>query len=329
MRYMKGKMALLGAAAACLFIGCGQDSQREAENTPKITSEAVSNEATDSKEAVYSENEDKVQYQGVLYDLDEQEKTAVAVSYWDLEMTEIIFPDTFPYNGKEYRVTAVGESAFETNSTLEKIKFSDTMEKIENSAFYNCSELINVEFSDEIKSIGDQSFGECPKLKELVWGDSLESIGDSAFMYDEALEEVTIPASVKSYAPNVFCDCYGLKKCIFEEGSSIVGAGMFSNCHALEEVVLPEGITAIQEEAFWDCNALEELKLPNTLVTIGSRAFYGTPIRKLVLPPSLSGNIVDILDGIFDLEELRVTAAQKASYEASLEGMNIKIVVAG
>lgn len=331
MRHKKAKMVFLAVAAASLLVGCTQTEQKEAPNAPKSTSEAEktdTGEPDDSKEAFYNENEDKVQYQGVLYDINEKKKTAVAVSYWDLEMTEVVFPDIFPYKGTEYRVVSIAESAFETNTLLEKVKFSDSMKKVGKNAFYNCSELTRVEFGNGVKSIGDQSFGECPKLKELVWGDSLETIGESAFMYDEALEEITIPGSVKSYSPNAFCDCYGLKKCTFEEGSVIVGAGMFTNCHALEEVILPEGMTAIQEEAFWDCNSLKELVLPDTVVMIGSRAFYGASIQKLALPPSVSGDILDILDGIFELKELEVTAAQKASYEDALSGLDIKIVVA-
>ena len=329
MGYRKREIVLIGVVAAFLLTGCGQDSQKEAAlDTPKVTSEAASMETDDSEEAIYNENENKVQFQGVLYDLDEKERTAIAVSYWNLEMTEIIFPDIFSYKGEEYRVIAIGESAFETNTLLEKIKFSDAMERIENNAFYNCPELSRVEFGNGVKSIGDRSFGECLKLKELVWGDSLESIGEAAFMYDEALEELMIPKSIKSYSPDVFCDCYGLKKCVFEEGSVIVGAGMFTNCHALEEVILPEGMTIIQEEAFWDCSSLKELKLPDTLVTIGNRAFYGVSVQRLALPPFVSGNMADILDGAFELKELEVTATQKASCEDALEGTGIKIVLA-
>lgn len=329
MGYKRRKIILLAVVSANLLVGCGQDSREGAASpTPGVTLGAASMEADDSKEAIYNANEDKVQYQGILYDLDNEGKTATAVSYWNMELTEIIFPDAFSYEGKEYRVIAIGESAFETNTLLEKVSFSDSMEKVENNAFYNCPELSCVEFGNGVKSIGDRSFGECLKLKELVWGDSLESIGEGAFMYDEALEELIIPKGIKSYSPDAFCDCYGLKKCVFEEGSIMVGAGMFTNCHALEEVVLPQGMTVIQEEAFWDCSALKELKLPDTVVTIGNRAFYGASIQKLALPPSVSGNIADILDGAFELKELEVAASQKASCEAALAGLGIKITIA-
>ena len=89
---------------------------------------------------------------GLIYEiLEDGDKASMAVAtYNDVGLTDITVPEAVVYEEKEYNVTEIKASAFESNLLLEKIVLSKGLERIGESAFYSCPELKEVVFSDTI-----------------------------------------------------------------------------------------------------------------------------------------------------------------------------------
>lgn len=274
----------------------------------------------------YNANYEAIIGSGLGFSIDDTQQVATIISYYDLESEEVTLPDEIIYEGKQYPVTEVGESAFESNQTIKSIQMGSHIETIAMSAFYTSAVLETVECSDALESIGELAFANCPRLRQVEWGDSLQIIGNSAFQGDESLTSLVLPATVTDWGAEVFMDCTGITECRFDEGAQMIGEGMFCNCTALETVQIPDTVTVIGAEAFWNCIELQELVIPDTVLMIGDQALYGTGIQKLRLPERLSGITIGLLDGMAELETIQVPAAKETEYTNVFKyyGLNIE-----
>ncbi len=278
-------------------------------------------------EVAYNEYEDALEGNGLLFQLNKKKTAAKVTSYTDIDMTQGVCPDSISYEGKEYPVTAIAESAFESHQVLESFTLGKNISAIENSGFYACPELREINLSDALQSIGEEAFGDCSSLSKITWGTSLQTVGSNAFRACEAMTEVSLPGSISEWGIGAFTDCYGLEKCVVETGATNLGEGMFTNCEAMSEINLPDTLSVIGPEAFWGCSALEELELPESLVSIGNRAFYSTNIKKLRIPDSVTGVKIEMLEGMDSIEIVEVSKLRKAAYEEVFKNYGIKIKV--
>ncbi len=108
-----------------------------------------------------------------------------------------------------------------------------------------------------------------------------------------AAGEVTIPAEidglpVKAFGTSVFKDCTELTSVLLPEGMTDLGLGTFENCTSLSEIELPSGITEINSVVFWSCAALTEIGIPEGVTTIGEGTFYGTGLKTIIIPESVT-----------------------------------------
>ncbi len=86
-----------------------------------------------------------------------------------IEKSNYIIPDIVknPKSGIEYKVTAIDRTAFENNSTLEKLYIPEGIKTIGAKAFYNCSKLKKVELPSSLDFIGDQAFDKCTAINKI------------------------------------------------------------------------------------------------------------------------------------------------------------------
>ena len=189
------------------------------------------------------------------------------------------------FEGNDYTVTSIGDSAFEDCSSLTSVTIPSSVTSIGESAFSNCSTLqITVEegnanyssyngslytkdqttlirgagisavnILDSVKSIESSAFNGCSNLTTVTFGNNsaLESIGSSAFSGCSSLESITIPSRVTS-----------------------IGSYAFSNCSSLTSVTIPSRVTSIGSYAFEDCSSLTSVTIPSSVTTIGEFAFF-------------------------------------------------------
>ena len=105
-------------------------------------------------------------------------------------------PAEINYYGKKYKVTSVGNYAFEHCSKLKKVRIGKNVVSIGKKAFYNCSSLTSVTIPAKVKNIGKEAFFKCKKLQTLIIRGknlTLKRIGSRAFKYTYAKMKIRVP----------------------------------------------------------------------------------------------------------------------------------------
>ena len=174
---------------------------------------------------------------------------------WGGDTKHATIPSSVTYEGKSYRVTRIGDSAFK-----------------------NCTGLTSVSIPSSVKTIGDFAFSGCSGLTSITIPNSVTSIGDYAFQNCSGLTSVTINS--ESIGHNAFNGCSGLTSVTIGNSVTSIDSWAFSDCSSLTSVTIPESVTSMETYAFYGCSAL-------TSVTINSNAFlsqyfydnYGRSLR--------------------------------------------------
>ena len=94
----------------------------------------------------------------------------------------LVVPETAQYNGKEYTILSVSNSAFSGNTTIESISFNSTITEIRDSAFFKCTSLKHIRFKEGLKNIKYKAFVGCTSIQDtIVIPSTVSTIGDFAF----------------------------------------------------------------------------------------------------------------------------------------------------
>ena len=181
-------------------------------------------------------------------------------------------------------VTALADSAFYWDSSLESLIIPDNVTKIGNHCF-EMSNISNIDLSDNIIELGADAFRYC-KIKEINLPNNLVSIGGKAFAQCSLLESVTIPTSVTSLGDYIFDECKALSSVIVD--CDIIGVGMFSYCSNLADVKISNTLLKIEDHAFDNCKNLKSVEIPDSVTHIDSYAFRGCNSLTEVILPSVT-----------------------------------------
>ena len=242
----------------------------------------------------------------------DNEKSAPNSSYESgYEMKEssysgkIVIPEEVSYSGIIFKVTAIGESAFQ-DSNIENISLPKTITFIDRWAFCNCQKLHHINLPQKITTIERATFADCQQL-----------------------ESITIPEGVVLIKEDAFASCHRLQNIIFPSTLKNIETGAFRSCSSLEKVILPEGLQILGDPNTYDnlrgvfgyCSNLRTVILPSTLTSISSGTFsccenLTTIICKSPQEPNFgfSTNANNIFTGSNNLSFLVVPAGSKKEY---------------
>ena len=192
------------------------------------------------------------------------------------ELTEANIPAVFKYNDQKYKITSIGEYAFENCSSLTSITMPESITSIEDAAFSHCSLLTSITIPESVTSIGDSAFYDCSSLQSVTIPDSVISIEDNAFAECSSLQSITIPDSVTSIGMYAFEDCSSLTSIIIPEGVTSIEYGTFIACSSLTNVTIPKTVNIISNSAFRGCSLLENVTIEDgyNVLCIFPLAFY-------------------------------------------------------
>ena len=126
-------------------------------------------------------------------------------------------------NSDDTQIKKIGEGAFVSNTTIEKVTLPDTVTHIDRLAFRGCR-----------------------ALQEINLPDGLTTIGVAAFM-NTSLKEVTLPKTVTTVEKNAFSNNTSLEKLTINEGVTKLENIVEGDVN-LKELHLPSTINEISEE---------------------------------------------------------------------------------
>ena len=181
------------------------------------------------------------------------------------ELIEANIPAIFTYNGQKYKITSIGDYAFD-----------------------DCENLTTVTIPESVTSIGDYAFDDCSSLTSVTIPKGVTSIGDSAFCECSSLESITIPESVTSIGDDAFEDCSSLTSVTIPKGVTSIGDGIFNNCYSLTSVTIPDNVTSIGDYAFDECSSLTSITIPDSVTSIGKFAFAGSSLTSITIPKGVT-----------------------------------------
>ena len=202
--------------------------------------------------------------QGLAYSINNDNLTCTITGIGSCEDVDLVIPSEI--NG--YAVTALGDSAFESNT---KIK--------------------TVTIPTSVTSIGTKTFKGCTKLVSISIPESVTSISTYAFSGATALTSVKLPSKMTAIAGYTFNGCTALTSVSIPDGVTSIGTYAFSGCTKLKETIIPKKVTNIGDYAYYNCTNLASVTIPDC-ASLGSYVFSNcTNIQSVTITDGIGSNI--------------------------------------
>ena len=240
-----------------------------------------------------------VEIDGICYNVIVKARTAEVVKKTSGRYSGgINIPSSVTYQGVNYSVTSIGESAFSGCSGLTSVTIPNSVTSIGGYAFNNCSGLTSVTIPNSVTSIGGCAFY-CSGLISVTIPNSVTSIRNEVFAYCSRLTSVTIPNSVTSIGGYAFYNCSGLTSITIGNSVTSIGQSAFSGCSGLTSVTIPNSVTSINDYAFGGCKNLNvyitdiaawcNIKFASNSFSSAYHLFLnGEEVKDLVIPNSVT-----------------------------------------
>ena len=153
------------------------------------------------------------------------------------------------YDG--YPVKRIDQWAL-ANTSIQSVKISDTVTRIDHRAFSECKSLESIYISASVNDIDHMAFYECPNITSIV-------IDPDNKFYEG--KNCIIEKKSK-------CLLLGCRTTVIPSDGSVtcIGYLAFYKISGITSVTIPEGVTDIDTSAFYSCPDLREVHLPSTLV---------------------------------------------------------------
>ena len=207
----------------------------------------------------------------------------------------INIPESVTYQGRTFKVIAIGESAFYT-SKISSVVIPNSVTELKKRAFSCCGLLNSVTIPSSVIKIGDYCFSSCNRMLTFKLPDSIEFIGEGAFCNCQSLTSITIPQKITELKYDTFSDCKRLRNVTFHDTFLRLGQSVFSGCDALTTIALPNSLQYIGPSCFYKCKLLRNIEIPNSVTVIENYCFSECPSLTNV---KLSENITSIPGGCF------------------------------
>ena len=192
------------------------------------------------------------------------ENGTVRIESYNGTATDVVIPSEI----EGHKVTEIGGSTFNHNTTLISIIIPERVVTIGMDAFYGCTSLKKVTIPNSVKVIQSYAFAECTSLASVEIPDSVISIGWYAFGECTALESIKLSENVTMIESMTFSNCISLKEINLPESITAIEQGVFSGCTSLKSITIPKNVSQIDDTAFIGCTSLTDIGV------VSENAFY-------------------------------------------------------
>lgn len=249
---------------------------------------------------------------GINYRLNEDKLTAKVIQNGDNYYEgDIVIPETVVLNEVTYRVTTIGECAFDGSEYLTSITIPDSVISIGDSAFWGCKKLAAVTIPDSVKIIGNQAFFACSSLTSIAIPDSVKIMGESAFENCFSLEIITYigtPTQWNNWQRGNKWRSNTPSQIVVEPMAMLInGINYRLNKDKLtakvigsseREIDIPEivefngvsyRVTSVGEYAFFRCDSLTKVTMPDSIMSVEDYAFSECfSLTSIIIPKNVT-----------------------------------------
>lgn len=176
-------------------------------------------------------------------------------------------------------VVSIGGWSFNNCSSLVEVVIPSGITKIETCTFANCENLASVTIPNGVTDIGYQSFFGCKKLESVMIPDSVTEVKNAAFFGCKNLKRINLPNGIEKIGLNNFADSLSLK---YNEYNNAYYLGNDINPYLLlvkakdsqiETCEINKDTRFIGCNAFLECANLTDVTIPQGVERIGDDAF--------------------------------------------------------
>ena len=226
-------------------------------------------------------------------------------------LTSIIIPDT---------VTSISKNAFRNCTNLTSINIPNGITIIEDGVFLGCTSLRTIVIPEGVTSIGKNAFENCSSLISISLPSTLESIGEYAFNKCESLYNISLPEGLTDIGNNAFAYCSNMLQIDIPNSVKSFGYSAFQNCSSLKSIFIPDSFNSyIGDYTFTGCHKLSDVHIGNSVTTIGSKAFYDCNIANVTIPDSVTDIYSQAFANCLNLSSVRIGSGIKHISENAFE----------
>ncbi len=215
------------------------------------------------------------------------DRTKIAAANKAAYTGAVTVPEKIRLMGRDYKITAINDSAFYGASEMTSLSIEAKVETIGAHTFYDCTKLAEVTLPSTVKEIGTYAFS-YSGITSITLPEGTERLGDRVFFQCNALETVNIPEALDEIPAYCFSYCTSLTSLSFGDNIKEFGTDAMQNCTSLTEVRLPASLTKIGTRNFVNCSSLEKIDIPATVSEIGNSAFSGCKNLVITLPEGVT-----------------------------------------
>ena len=226
-------------------------------------------------------------------------------------LTSIIIPDT---------VTSISKNAFRNCTNLTSINIPNGITLIEDGVFLGCTSLRTIVIPEGVTSIGKNAFENCSSLISISLPSTLESIGEYAFNKCESLYNISLPEGLTDIGNNAFAYCSNLLQIDIPNSVKSIGYSAFENCSSLKSIFIPDSFNSdIGDYTFTGCHKLSDVHIGNSVTTIGRNAFNDCNIANVTIPDSVTDIYSQAFANCSNLSSVRIGSGIKRISENAFE----------
>lgn len=275
---------------------------------------------------------------GIAYNIISDEKMTVEITEPDDSYTgNIIIPENVRYNGKDYKVTRIGDWAFFFCDELNSITIPESISEIGKEVMTGCENLYSINVHENnpyfcsvdnvLFDKGQKVLYVCAAMKEgaYIIPQTVTKIGNTAFDSCERLTSISIPESVTYIGDEAFAYCSSLSSIYIPQNVEYIGNLAFNFCEELESIKVNENnlhYTSI-EGILYDknkttlifCPGAERegvFNIPLSVKEISPRAFTECPrIKEINIHKDVNKISLDAFHTCFQLKSINVDNANQ------------------
>lgn len=214
--------------------------------------------------------------QSLRYSVTCQNPPEVELVYCEDYFGGLTIPDTVAYDGTNYAVVSIGDSALGSSLGIwfdGPLSIPNTVRNIGHTAFHLCFFTGPLVIPNSVETIGYRAFMSCEYFTSLTLSESLTVIEGLAFLQCRGFRgDLVIPHSVSYVESMAFADC-GFDGTLFLSPNMSYIDGGFEECYGFSSIVIPEGVRGMVYGAFEALNKPTKLTLPSTLTDIDAYVF--------------------------------------------------------